>query len=70
MSGLNHPKSREVTMRFIVVVLLGLAVTGCASVRNRPPEPGNNYWQINKQVPAQPAQPTQPQDQGGNNNGR
>lgn len=58
-------------MRFIVVVVLGFALTGCASWRNRPPEPSNNYWQINKQVQAQSVQPAQPdRDQGGNDNGR
>jgi uncharacterized protein YceK len=35
-------------MRVMCVLLVAAVLTGCASYRNRAPEPGNNYWPINK----------------------
>lgn len=37
-------------MRLICILLVALGLAGCASHRNRPPQPDSNYWPINKQI--------------------
>lgn len=38
-------------MRLICAILVVALLGGCAAHRNRPVEPNNHYWPINKQVP-------------------